>query len=276
MICKKKNVTNVLKALSLVTIFLSTSCKLMEDNALNEQLEPTTQKAIYDSIAPEFNDVDLSDFNESQALHYEKNFKADLSAIIKYEDVVRQVFSIDINDAQTEVKIVQKEQHIQWDNNEVINEKFSDIVWNLSFSGLQTNGVRKQSIKESFYQPDYLKAEEPPAKDPSDVYTYEYYNLRSAQVIMPAPAATINQPDCGGLKDCKVRGVQVSYLVKELKNGKENFIYEVKQVVSKDIPPLFLFDNGNTAKYPIYSECYTYAQDKYLINDCTVLRDIQK
>lgn len=270
MICKKKPLKKIFTVVSLGVLLNSMSCSLPEEDE-NFKLEPATLSSINNEMYKELNKISLSDYKENVAVHYEINYRADLSAVVKLEDTLRYIYSMDLNETETELKIVLKEDKITWDGNQKVDEKFSDVIWRLNVTPEQFSPMLKKAVEEEIIKTQSLSMAD---DEPKEEITYEYYNLRSKEVTVPAPILAAGRPDCGGLENCEIHGQEISYFVR-VKQGDQILINaEQSTVISADVPALFLFDEDYIL--PVYSDCLSRPIDKYYVRSCIILRDLQK
>lgn len=270
MICKKHRLQKLFTAISLATLISGMGCSLPEeDESFN--LEPTSLNSINNEMYKELNKLSLDDYKENVGLHYETNYRADLSAVVKLEDNIRQIFSVDLNSTETELKIVLKEDKITWEGTQKVDEKFSDVVWRLNVTPGQYSPMLHKAVQDELIKTQSLSVAD---DDPKEELVYEYYNLRSKPVTLPAPQMTAQRPDCGGLTNCEIHGQEISYFVRVKQAGQVLINAEQTTIISADIPALFLFDENYIL--PVYSDCLSRTIDKYFVRSCIVLRDLQK
>lgn len=252
-------------AISTVIVSLTLGCSLPEDES-KIVLTPTKYEAIEKAQWNELQNINEDSFQVDRYVHYEFNIKDNLSSgFYKFADQYREIIDVALNSDETELKVAMNEYYAEWQGNEIINEKVSNPIWRIPLGKQQISSFGKQILAKTMNSDD----EDPPKDD----IVYEYFNLKTRSVSLDPPKMVKNKPDCGGLNPCKINGTEIYFILRVTNNGKEVIMAEIKQVISSQVPPLFLFDEDLV--YPIVNECWTYMYGKSLATDCKVLRDMQ-
>ncbi len=266
--CLKKFLKSSIKAGTFVLLAAALAACSLPEEPEDAPLKSASSQSVNDALANEVFATDLSKLSQNQMVKYEFNYRAEMSSVLKYLDVTRTVKSVqwDQLDSDVYLKLVMDHLEESWDANG-------------GSSGSLTKEVSRKIQFDSAGQllGVFALTDEGSGDDPNEPQQeIEYYNLQVEHVTVPAPADTAARPDCGGLQDCSIRGVKVTYLIVVRENGKITQKFKRATVVSREIPPLFFFDEDETAILPVVSDCFTslYAGAIYL-NQCTVLRDIQ-
>jgi hypothetical protein len=101
------------------------------------------------------------------------------------------------------------------------------------------------------------------------------YNLKTSESLEPAPYFVAQKPDCGGLKDCKMKVTKISYdLVSELADSETGRVTRQKNIIvlkiSRDLPYLSRF----------VSVCFqgmgSFNQQPYVATVCTDVVDFER
>lgn len=250
------------------------SCKLPDED-VNTQLKPAKQSDIEDVLYAELQKMNVLDFKVGQQAQYEMNYRVEMSGVSKLQDVLRSVFSVDPSSDGKELKVSMREDYFEWNSDgSVKDEKHSDVIWRLNTTP-ENNTVSSQALRTAAFSDLKANSEDDPTTPEEPELVYQYYNLSHRPVIIAAPKLTNEKADCGGLQDCVLHGTEVNYIVKVLQDGKVVAKAEQQTIISRDVPPLFLFDENYIL--PIYSDCLSRViDDKYFVTTCMVLRDLQK
>ncbi len=262
--CLKNYFSKVcLTAVGFSTIALTTSCSLPEED-VDLTLTPAKYEAIEKAQWSELQNINEDSFKVGRYVHYEYNIRGDLSPVFKYIDQFRQIIDVSTNSSGDELKVAMQEHYLEYNDNEVIDEKVSNPIWYIPLGSAQVSEFGRKIVAKAMSEDD---------DPPKDDVVYEYFNLKTKKVSLDPPAAVKDKADCGGLSPCKIDGTELNFIVRITNNGKLVIMAEIKQVISSQVPPVFLFDESPI--YPVVNECWTYLYGKNLVTDCKVLRDMQ-
>lgn len=251
---KKFSVLSYL-ALSLVL----TGCKLPEldsedPNALVEISEQDIERA----MQPETDKITLDSFKVNQYVKYVATFRTEISQKLElYYIKERQVKA---------VKLINDPAIIAMDY------VFQMFMGNKdSFSGDEIWQISNPQVNVNEYSAFA-------ASDDDPVISFKYYNLKTSRRTVRPPDAVMERPNCGGLADCNIQGIDVRYIRHVLFDGVVKYRQEVSRLVSGEIPALFLINNPHPGytNYPVFEECYRYILEGTYVKECMYLEDLDK
>jgi hypothetical protein len=255
-----------LKKASVVVVtgmaFQLMGCKLPEMKK-EETLAKSTAQKVSDVLWTELGKVDLHQIKPGQYVHYESNYRAEQSAVVKVVDVARSVNSVESTAESTNV-VMQELFRTYTQNGAIEDEKISDVVWTLEKTLSSLNAFVSSAFRTSAYGPFA-----------TEDYDYvDYFNLTSSRKVIAAPPAIQARPDCGGFANCTIDALEVNYLAHLVKGTQVIKRIQYKVVLSAQVPAIF-WDEQNPI-WPVVSECMAHTIETYYVNECVVLRDAQK
>lgn len=262
------------KLICLFFIGLSLQACKLPDIAPTEELVQSSAQDLNKVLLSELEKVDFSKIAKGQYVRYEGNYRAENGNVTKFMESERLV--TDIEDYPDSRKIVMAEALRSYDSGGAITEeKISDVIWKFT-----KEAITVDSFAPSFYFANRMQNSEAKLQATNDdepIYDHaEYFNLKSRRLSLIPPGAILKRPDCGGIENCRIEALEVSYLLHLVtKEGVVGKRYQFRTIVSAQIPPIF-WGEDDKAIWPVVSDCLSYLVGSTYVNQCTVLRDLQK